>query len=341
VAVGCYAQSGRRDLEKISGVDLIVDNTRKPNLVQLLKDRGYLKTGSNAQPPRTPQRTRSFIKAQDGCTNFCTYCIVPSVRGAEKSLPAAVVIDQIQQRVREGFQEVVLTGTEIGRYQDGACNLSALLARILNETSIPRLRLSSLQPQELSGDLLRLWQDPRLCPHFHLSLQSGSDTVLSRMGRHYTSEQYHQAVELIRSLVPGAALTTDIIAGFPGETESEFAASLEFCRDIGFARIHVFPYSPRAGTPAAGISPQIAASVKRERADQMQALARSSSACFNSSLIGRTLPVLFEQKTGDHWTGLTGNYVKVFVDSSRDLANRILNVRLLKCRNGGVAATLL
>jgi threonylcarbamoyladenosine tRNA methylthiotransferase MtaB len=340
VALGCYAESGRRELERVAGVDLMVDNSQKPDLVQLLKERGYLKTNFSVQIPTAPQRTRSFIKAQDGCTNFCTYCIVPSVRGPEKSLPAGAVIDQIKQRVSEGFQEVVLTGTEIGRYQDNACDLKGLLARILSETAIPRLRLSSLQPQEVSNDLLRMWQDPRLCRHFHLSLQSGSDTVLNRMNRRYTSSRYRQAVELIRLLVPEAAVTTDIIVGFPGENEFEFETSRSFCREVGFARIHVFPYSPRAGTAAARMTPQVDEAVKRERARQMRGLAADSSARFCSDLIERTLPVLFEQKTGAQWSGLTGNYMKVFVDSDLDLTNRILNVRLLKSRRGGAAARL-
>jgi threonylcarbamoyladenosine tRNA methylthiotransferase MtaB len=335
VAIGCYAESRRSVLEKLSGVDLVLDNTQKPNLLQMLKDKGYLNTGNIQAIPSARQRTRSFIKAQEGCSNFCTYCIVPSVRGAEKSLSAEFVVDQINQRVREGFKEIVLTGTEIGRYLNSNCDLKGLVKKILNETEVPRLRVSSLQPQEISEDFLKLWQDSRLCCHFHLSLQSGSDTVLSRMNRRYTSNLYRHSVELIRSTIPEVAVTTDVIVGFPGETQSEFEVSRDYCRAIGFARLHIFPFSRRAGTVASSMHDQVMPSLIQERAHIMLSLARSSSRDFDSCHLGRTFSVLFEQKTGDYWTGLTPNYIKVFVESDQDLTNRILNVRSVRlCRSG-------
>ncbi len=251
IALGCYAERAANELSKIEGVDMVAGNEAKLNLQQLLVDHGFLKPCGMKSNSDHHNRTRSFIKAQDGCNNYCSYCIVPLVRGREKSLPPEQVIDEIKQRITDGYQEVVLTGTEIGRYQYGGMDLKGLLERILRDTDVRRLRLSSVQPQEISLELIRLWQNPRLCRHFHMSLQSGSDTVLQRMNRRYTSEDFSGAVGLIRSVIPDAAITTDIIVGFPGETDDEFQESYDFCRRMEFSRIHVFPYSPREGTGAA------------------------------------------------------------------------------------------
>ncbi|MDD5703465.1 MAG: MiaB/RimO family radical SAM methylthiotransferase, partial [Dehalococcoidales bacterium] len=248
IALGCYADSGGRDISGIEGIDLIVGNESKDNLKRLLSGLNPPGLPTPASVPDRLDRTRSFIKAQDGCNNFCAYCIVPLVRGREKSLSPEQVINEIRQRVADGYQEIVLTGTEIGRYSyDGLC-LPGLLRRILRETDIKRLRLSSLQPREIDADLIRLWEDPRLCRHFHLALQSGSETVLQRMGRHYSPDDFSFAAGVIRRQMPEAAVTTDVIVGFPGETDKEFAETCSFCRNMEFARIHVFPYSPRKGT---------------------------------------------------------------------------------------------
>ena len=219
VAAGCYVEHAANDLLKIEGVKLAVGNKEKMNLPQLLKESGLVAADGydfSAGYHCDNQRTRSFIRIQDGCNNFCSYCIVPYVRGREKSVPTEQVVKEINDKVSCGFKEVVLTGTEIGSYNYDGLNLNELIDIILKETSIERLRLSSLQPQEVTPALISLWKDKRLCPHFHLSLQSGSDSVLKRMRRLYTTDDYANAVSLIRSVAGDAAITTDIIVGFPG-----------------------------------------------------------------------------------------------------------------------------
>ncbi|MFH1169310.1 MAG: MiaB/RimO family radical SAM methylthiotransferase [Chloroflexota bacterium] len=281
-------------------------------------------------------RTRSFIKVQEGCRNGCAYCIVPLVRGDEKSVPVEQVIDEVRRQVDGGTKEVVLTGTRVGAYDGGGVDLVGLLGCILAETGIARLRLSSLQPYEVSSGLLRLWSDGRLCPHFHLSLQSGSGSVLRRMKRRYSASDYREAVALIREAVPDAAITTDVITGFPGETEAEFQASYDFCRELEFARIHVFPYSLRQGTEAAALAEQVVDEAKRQRAQRMLALSRESARSFRSRFLGRTLPVLWEQSSGGTWSGLTSNYIRVYAAGDEDLTNELLPVRLVRATEDGV-----
>lgn len=336
VATGCYAQRSAEELLRIEGIGLVMGNDDKPNIVASLKEVGY--PGSAVLKSGGALRTRSFIKAQDGCSRFCAYCIVPYVRGHEKSVPADEVVAKIKERVAEGCQEVVLTGTEVGAYGYGGLGLRGLLERILAETAVPRLRLSSLQPQEISPGLLALWQSPRLMPHFHLSLQSGSDAVLSRMGRRYNTARYEEAVKQIRATVPDVAITTDVIAGFPGETEEEFRESLNFCQKMGFARIHVFAYSPRPGTRTAAMPGQIDARTKKGRARRMLALAKESARRYHACLLGRTLEVLWEQKsTTGVWSGYTGNYIRVYTRAEEDdLTNKTTPVKLAKLYRDGV-----
>jgi len=338
VAIGCYAERSPQELAQIDGVDLVIGNEQKPHLLQRLLESGCLDF-----PLFTPMshhyngcRTRAFIKVQDGCHNFCSYCIVPLVRRREESVPADQIVAEVRQRVDGGGKEVVLTGTEIGSYRCEEVNLKGLLERILTETDTARLRLSSLQPQEISSEFIRLWHNNRLCPHFHLSLQSGSDTVLGRMKRRYTTADYQRTVALIQEAVPEAAITTDIIVGFPGEAEAEFQESYNFCRQTEFARIHVFPYSPRRETEAARIPHQVADKVKKQRSQKMLALAEESAQNFRRRFLGKTMPVLWEKQTGGIWSGLTGNYIKVYTESSEDLTNQLLSVKLVEIRKDGV-----
>jgi threonylcarbamoyladenosine tRNA methylthiotransferase MtaB len=258
------------------------------------------------------------------------------VRGEEKSIPIDEVIAEVREQVARGVKEVVLTGTEIGAYRWDGINLGGLLERILAETEVTRLRLSSLQPQEISPELIRLWRNDRLCPHFHLPLQSGSNRVLSRMKRHYTTADYYRAISLIRKIVPEAAITTDVIVGFPGETETEFGESYEFCQQVGFARIHVFPYSPRLGTEAARMPHQVAEKIKGQRAQKMLALAKESAHNFSRQFLGKILRVLWEKKSGGIWSGLTGNYIRVYTRSNQDLTNQLLPVELKELYRDGV-----
>jgi len=334
IAVGCYAHRAPQALKEIEGVDLVVGNERKAELVKLLEDPSLKKPS----PTRTPKgrRSRAFLKIQDGCHNFCAYCIVPYVRRHEESRPAGEIIDRIKEKEVEGIKEVVLTGTEIGEYSDGGTDLARLVARILKETDVMRLRLSSLQPHHITPRLIELWSDGRLCPHFHLSLQSGSDTMLKRMKRRYTADGYRRAVKVIREAIPDAAVTTDVIVGFPGETEMEFNETLELCREMRFARIHVFPFSPRPGTAAATMPGQISATVRKERSQQMLEMAGESSRSYRRTYLNWKIEVLWEQSSGGVWTGLTGSYIRVYMKSNQDLADKIIPVKLIKIYRDGM-----
>jgi threonylcarbamoyladenosine tRNA methylthiotransferase MtaB len=327
VAIGCYAQRDRQELSKVKGVDLVLDNSQKMGLLSWLEQSGQLIRPKTAST-QADFRTRAFIKVQDGCNKFCSYCIVPLVRGREKSVPLDRVIDEVKQLVADGYKEVVLTGTEIGAYNDSRVGLKGLLQRILEETGVARLRLSSLQPQEITTELIGLWQDQRLCRYFHLSLQSGSDSVLKRMERRYTTAEYQRAVDLIRGVVPGVAITTDVIVGFPGETEAEFKQSYSFAKQMQFARIHVFSYSPRPGTKAADMSQQVEDNLKKERSRRMLALGRACLRNFRQKFLGKTLTVLWEKESGGLWSGLTDNYIRVYTKSDKDLTNQLLPFRL-------------
>ncbi len=330
ILTGCYAQRAASELLKIEGVNFVVGNSEKSNLLQLLQRIPKRDNPTRNSPrPSSPFRTRSFIKIQDGCRNFCAYCIVPFVRSNEVSVPPDTIISEIRQRAMEGYQEIVLTGTRVGAYAFSGVDLRALLERILGETNIPRVRISSLQPQEFSPELIKLWENNRLCPHFHLSLQSGSTSVLERMKRCYTPKDYQRVVDIIRSKVSSVAITTDVIIGFPGETDKEFEESLKFCRQIGFARIHVFQYSPRSGTEAAKMTGQVPDKIRKERSQKMLALAEESARKFRESLAGESMDVLWEKQTDDgDWSGITGNYIRVFTKSNKNLSNRLLSVEV-------------
>ena len=292
-------------------------------------------------------RVRSLIKIQDGCHSPCTYCIVPRVRPREYSLPASQIIEEIGHKVAMGYREVVLTGTKVGCYKDtvlsasegSGAGLGDLVERILCQTNIERLRLSSLQPQEISPEFLTLWQDKRLCRHFHLALQSGSEGVLQRMRRRYLIDDYQRAVNLIKEVVPQVAITTDVMVGFPGESDEEYEQSYLFCQQAGFANIHVFPFSPRPGTAAARMPNQVRDEVKKERAQMMLELARNCRHNFCEQFLGQSMPVLWEKETNlgsGVYSGLTDNYLRVFTPSDRPLSNTIAPVKLVGLHEQGM-----
>jgi threonylcarbamoyladenosine tRNA methylthiotransferase MtaB len=320
LVIGCYAERAVGAIEKLPGVKLVLPNSQKDGLALRLSALGY--EGGDASEASN-LRTRAFVKAQQGCGNYCAYCIVPYVRGPENSRPAAEVVADVAALAASGYKEVVLTGTEVGAYSYKGIDLRGLLERILAETGIARLRLSSLQPPEVAPSLLALWRDTRLCPHFHLSLQSGSDSVLRRMNRRYDTAAYRDAVERIRRAAPDAAITTDVITGFPGETDTEFQDSYDFIKAMGFARIHVFSYTPRPGTKAADMANQVADGVKKERSSRLMALGQEAARAFRSRFVGAALEVLWEQEKDGVWSGYTGNYMRVYARSVEDLTNRI------------------
>lgn len=343
VATGCYPQRAAEELSRLEVVSLVVTNTEKDNLVSLVTEaRGKepqagpfriepgLKAAYEASAGNPPLgRSRAMIKIQEGCDQVCAYCIVPKVRGRERSIPPETLIEQITCHAEEGYQEVVLTGTQLGTYGfdlPGA-GLLALLQRLLVETQIPRIRVSSLQPQEISPELLDLWQDGRLCPHFHIPLQNGSNRILKAMRRRYDTSEFAQTVELVRRTVPDAGITTDLIVGFPGESKAEFEESRGFAGSIGFSDMHVFPYSPRPGTSAAYFKGCISEPVKKERVNEMLALARQGFVDFRTRQLGQTRPVLWESARERNgvpvWSGLTDNYIRVYTYSQHDLRNTI------------------
>jgi len=343
IATGCYAQRNRQELAQLA--DLVVDNKEKEHLLALTQTLSFKERGLGDGETKQSQilaatvRTRSLIKIQDGCHSPCTYCIVPKVRPHEYSLPASQIIDEVKQKVTLGYKEVVLTGTKVGSYKDDGTDLRDLVQHILSSTSIERLRLSSLQPSEVSSEFLALWQDERLCRHFHLALQSGSETMLQRMRRSYSLNQYQRTVNLIKEMIPDVAITTDIMVGFPGESDEEFEQSYSFCQQAGFANIHVFPFSPRPETAAAGMPEQIKDKVKAERNQRMLELARSSRRRFCEQFLGQTMPVLWEKETSPGsgiYSGLTSNYIRAFAHSEKSLSNEITPVKLVGSHNQGI-----
>lgn len=345
VLTGCYAETAPADIGELTGADIVLRNVDKPTIAPRILERlaeSGDPIGGCPTPVRNPLRTRAFIKIQEGCDELCAFCIVPYTRGREASVPIEDVVRQVQAREADGVLEVVLTGTQLGNYgrdlgwprdEQGP---RRLLAALLERTSIPRIRLSSLQAQDVRAELLGLWSDSRLCPHFHIPLQSGSDAVLGPMRRRYTADQYLEAIALIRDRVPDVAITTDVIAGFPGETDDDFAATAALCEEIGFAAMHCFPYSRRPHTGADRIKGHLPPPVKRERLERLLDTASRSSKGFRQSYVGRTLPVLWEQRSDGLWEGLTPNYIRAYIDADAPLENCILPAHLVGLHGEGM-----
>jgi len=329
IVTGCYAERAGNDLIDC-GADVVCGN----------RDKAALADSPAARPLQRPsraaarglERVRSFIKIQDGCDKFCSYCIVPLVRPLKYSVNPATVIDVIRSRVADGYREIVLTGTEIGSYSSNGLALIDLIRRILCETAVARLHLTSLQPMDITPELLALWQDKRLCRHFHIALQSGSDKVLRLMGRRYSTDSFRQSVDMVRAIVPDASVTTDIIVGFPGESDESFQTSLEFCRRMQFSALHIFPYSSRPGTAAAHMAEKVNEHIKRQRSGIMLELAATSADEFAGRFIGRTREVLWENEVrpgSQVFSGLTDNYIRVYTRNCSDITNTISWTRLL------------
>ena len=330
-AMGCWVNYSPEAAAGISGVTWALPNSDKPRIVEILT--GQAAAEPVPWEPGLGGHTRVFLGVQTGCDNACTYCITRILRGPARSRSPAAIVTQVQSLVAHGAQEVVLTGVSLGAYGHdlGLENgLAALVAAILQDTDLPRLRLSSVEPWDVDEQLLRCWESPRLCRQLHLPLQAGSDAVLRRMGRRITTAQFARLVERARAISPDLALTTDIIAGFPGESESDFAEGLAFVAAQRFARLHVFPYSERAGTPAQRLSGSVPVRARRARAAQMRTLGARLAAAYRRRFLGRVLPVLWERRnTTGHWRGLSDNYLGVVTDSPDELYNRITSTRLV------------
>ncbi|MGC9468641.1 MAG: tRNA (N(6)-L-threonylcarbamoyladenosine(37)-C(2))-methylthiotransferase MtaB [Anaerolineae bacterium] len=326
---GCWATEDVARAGSLAGVQWVVPNVAKAETVAEI-------TGTAPTPaPWAPGRwghTRAFLGVQDGCDHACTYCVTRILRGRARSRPLHDTVMTVQELVDQGAQEVVLTGVSLGSYgQDLSLDrgLSQLITAILSDTDLPRLRLSSVEPWDVDGDLLQLWQDPRLCRQLHLPLQSGSDAVLRRMGRGITASHFRDLVQTARAVSPDIAITTDVIAGFPGESDDDFAQTFAFVEEIGFARLHVFPYSERAGTAAVRLKARVPKEVRKVRARQLRALGRRLAAAYRARFVGQTLNVLWERGGAQGaWAGWSDNYISVKTWDPRDLYNRITSTRI-------------
>src|SRR6266852_164448 len=289
-------------------------------------------------------RTRVQMKVQDGCDNRCTYCIVPYVRGGSRSRSIASVVEHVQRKVRAGFQEIVLTGVHLGDYHpddDEKRDLGDLIAALLRETGIARIRVSSLEPEDFRLEWLELWDDPRMCRHLHLPMQSGSDYILRRMARRYNSARYQSIVTTAKRLVPGIAISTDIITGFPGESDNDFEQTYQLAAELQFAKAHVFRFSPRQGTAAARMKGHIKEEVKKARSERLLQLNEQDGRRFRQQFLGETVQVLIESYKHGRWEGLTDNYLRVELDGlpdhpQRDWQNTLVKARLEQLVDEGV-----
>ncbi len=337
---GCYAQTAPEAIEAIEGVSVVLGTKERSRIVeyveQAMREKTQVVNVTDVMQAKTfediplydmPERTRAFLKIEDGCENFCSYCIIPYARGPVKSRQPVHIREEAEKLVAAGFREIVLTGIHLGAYgrdlapktlADGTTRkitLADACREVLEVSGLKRLRLGSLESLELSPELFALIRtDERFCAHLHLPLQAGSDQVLHDMNRHYDTAEFARLIENVEREVPGIAVSTDIIVGFPGETEELFADGLKFVERMNFSRMHVFPYSRRSGTPAAKRKDQVPEPVKKERVHRMQALADRKSREFHEQFLSKTMRVLFETTKDGITDGLTDNYIRVYTD---------------------------
>ena len=356
VVSGCYASLEPGQTNDIPGVDLVIDNRDKDQLVEIasreleLDTMPQLATEPGANPLLTRGRQRAFIKVQDGCRYQCTFCIVTTARGEERSRPVGEIVEEINRYHQEGVQEAVLTGVHIGGYgSDRDSDLYRLVEQVLRDTDIPRLRLGAVEPWDLPDRFWNLFENPRFMPHLHLPLQSGSDSVLKRMARRCKSDEFERLVTEARQNVPDFNVTTDVIVGFPGETDDEWQQSLAFIERIGFGHLHIFPFSPRAGTLAAMMPNPVAAETVRARSRELHALGEQMKKETLEQYVGRTFPVLIEGgrndgENGKQWHGYSPNYLRITLESDggEELENRIVPIRTvsLSPTNNGLVGVI-
>jgi threonylcarbamoyladenosine tRNA methylthiotransferase MtaB len=343
---GCYAHIAPREVAALSGVTHVVDNLAKDSLVSKVTGLPIAEIETHDQEPIAREalvgavsHTRAFVKVQDGCDRHCSFCVTRLARGNGRSRPVADVIREIQQLHAAGYQEMVLTGVHLGSYGDDLGlidGLYQLVGAILELTEIPRLRLSSLEPWGVSPDLIALWDDPRFCRHLHLPLQSGCDATLKRMIRRTSQAEFRTLVDTIRKRVPDMAIATDVIVGFPGETDEEYAVSRAFIEEMDFAALHVFRYSKRPGTAAVRLPDHVAEAIKKARSEELQAISQAGKLRYAKRFVGQTLPVLWEAVSGSTEAGFvnsgyTSNYVRVRSVVPEVLTNQITDTQLADC----------
>ncbi len=348
VVTGCYAERDPQALAAIPGVDAVAGNDRKGEIPAIVAElvagggipdlRSEISEGRSSAPA---QRVRAFVKVQDGCDHQCAYCVVPVVRGGPASKPMEEVLQELEALTAAGAPEVVLCGIRLGAYGRDLGNggLAALL-REMRRIEIPRVRLSSLEPMDVSDELIAEIADhPRLCRHLHLPLQSGDDRVLAEMGRGYTSGEFASLVRKLRGVWPEVAMSADVIVGFPGETQEQFGRTVEFVQDIGFSRLHVFPFSPRPETPAGERRDQVPASVRRARAERMLAVGEELAQKAAQAWVGREVRVLFEERQGDGLlAGWTEQYIRARSKGPEEWIGRIVSVLPREARTGELVA---
>jgi threonylcarbamoyladenosine tRNA methylthiotransferase MtaB len=361
LVTGCYAQVSPQEVARVSGVDFVLGLNRLDDLVQFVRNPGRpsetkISIGNprNEQRVRVlgathlPDRTRAFLKIEEGCNYSCTYCIIPIARGRSRSVPPDEVLTQVLSLAREGFRELVLTGIHLGGYGhdlNPKTDLAALLERVVESHMFPRVRLSSLDPHEVSDGLLRLVADSDvICPHLHVCLQAGEDRTLKRMRRNYNTATYRDLLRQVRELLPDAALGTDIIAGFPGETVGDFERSMEFLESLPLTYFHVFPYSIRTGTVAATLPDHVPFEVKKERARRVRELGAKKKKEFYQQFIGSQVSVLVEQPvdgTNGLYKGYSKNYLPVLFPAERELTNHEVTVILERLESGRLLGRIL
>jgi len=343
VVTGCMVNNRKEELENQPGSVYFVDNERKTSIFPMVEahQKGEI-LHPNAldpnvfgyKPADTTFHTRSLIKIQDGCDNYCTFCIVPFVRGKAISRPVGQVLDNIRQVLDFGFKEIVLTGVNIGRYQHEGTNFESLIERILQLPGDFRMRISSIEPDGYGDRFIELFEHPKLMPHLHLCLQTGSDPVLLRMRRMYTLDGFRGIVNRIRERYESFNLTTDIIVGFPGETEQDFQSTIDIVNEIGFSHIHTFKYSIRKGTRAARMENQVPEKVKTERSEIIRQLAEKNKRKYRSSLLGETQRVLTERTGEDHARGYGELFVPVRINGKELARNNFYNVDITGIEEG-------
>lgn len=349
VVTGCYPQTAAEEVKAIAGVDMIIGNQDRAQIVQLVEERlahrqtdtldaVHKLTASTAFEEMAAgditDKTRAFLKIQEGCNQFCTYCIIPYARGPLRSRSLESIRTETQRLINAGFKEIVLIGIHLGCYgkenPDGPTLYDAVKT-VLDVPGVQRLRLGSLESVEVEPRLLTLMQeDARFCRHLHLPLQSGCDKTLQAMHRPYTTAKFKTLLADIKTRVPDIAITTDVIVGFPGETEADFETTCKFAESCGFSKMHIFPFSARKGTPAEKFAGAVTEAVKKERADILGEIDETMHKTFLQAMVGQNAEVLFEQPAGeDYFEGLTGNYQRVFVKSGgRNLGGEILPVKI-------------
>ena len=349
--VGCYSQVSPEEILSIDEVNLVMGTNDRKKIVEEVKkidasrkvstvdDIMKVKAFEEIEINKTNGKTRAFMKIQDGCDRYCSYCIIPYARGRVRSRDLESIVKEVENLASNGYKEVVLTGIHVASYgkdiKDSDIKLLDVIKQINDIEGIERIRLSSVEPILFTDEFVEAVSTmDKVCPHYHLSLQSGCDETLKRMKRRYTTEEYKAIVDRLRAAIPNVSITTDVIVGFPGETNEEFDKTYEFLKDIELTHMHVFKYSPRKGTPAATMENQVDPSTKHDRSEKLLQLNEENFNKFGQKMLDKEFNVLFEQKVGDNkYEGLTENYVKVIVESDKDLSEQILKVKITDVKN--------